>query len=155
MNYYCCFFKKNKSITPTQIQQQTVNNNITWDSTQIYIPPVEKGCVIKVYDGDTITIATTLPPYHSTMYRFSVRLKDIDCPEMKSHNKEEKELAQIAQKKLSDLVLHKTVHLKNVKLEKYGRLLADVYLEDLHLNNYMITNKLAVEYDGKTKHSFT
>ena len=43
MNYYCCFFKKNKSITPTQIQQQTVNNNITWDSTQIYIPPVEKG----------------------------------------------------------------------------------------------------------------
>jgi endonuclease YncB( thermonuclease family) len=89
------------------------------------------------------------------MYRFSVRLKGIDCPEMKSHNKEEKELAQIAQKKLSDLVLHKTVHLKNIKLEKYGRLLADVYLEDLHLNNYMITNKLAVEYDGKTKHTFT
>jgi hypothetical protein len=36
--------------------------------------------------------------------------------------------------------------------EKYGRLLADVYLEDLHLNAWMLEHNYAVPYDGGTKH---
>ena len=43
------------------------------------------------------------------------------------------------------------IALKNVKNEKYGRILADVYLDDLHLNKWMIDQHFAVEYDGKTK----
>ena len=41
--------------------------------------------------------------------------------------------------------------LKNVSMEKYGRILADVYLGNLHLNQWMLDQKLAVEYDGGTK----
>ena len=37
-------------------------------------------------------------------------------------------------------------------MEKYGRLLADVYLDELHLNQWLIENKYAVAYDGGTKH---
>ena len=35
--------------------------------------------------------------------------------------------------------------------EKYGRILADVYLGELHLNKWMIDQSFGVAYDGKTK----
>ena len=58
---------------------------------------------------------------------------------------------QIAKKIMTDLTLYKVVTLKNVETEKYGRILADVYLEDLHLNTYMLEKRVAVAYDGGTK----
>jgi hypothetical protein len=60
-------------------------------------------------------------------------------------------MAKKAQLTLSELILYTKVTLKNVDTEKYGRILADVYLEDIHVNNWMIENRLAVEYDGGTK----
>ena len=125
----------------------------TWANTMPYVPPVTSGYVIKVYDGDTITIATKVHPDNDMMYRFSVRLRGIDCPEMKSSDESERERAKIAQKEMSDLCLNQTVQLKNVDLDKYGRLLADVYLHDYHLNMHMLNRNLAVPYDGKTKES--
>jgi len=124
---------------------------IDWKNTTPFVPPVDKGMVIKVYDGDTITIASKLPYHESPVYRFSVRLNGIDCPEIKGKNENEKECAQIAKKELSELILNKIVSLKNIKTEKYGRILADVYLDDLNLNNYMIEKRLAVTYDGGAK----
>lgn len=133
--------------------------NISWDDTVAYIPPVSIGRVIKVYDGDTMTIACCLHG-DSTVeryYRFSVRLAGIDTPEMKSRNPTEKSLATAAQNALSNLVLHQLVSLRNVKFEKYGRLLADVYVTDngtgkeLHVNQYMLDRGYAVYYDGGAK----
>jgi len=126
-------------------------NNINWKDTIPFVPPINNGYCIKVYDGDTITIASKLPYPESCLYRFSVRLNGIDCPEIKSLNKTEKECAQIARDELSKLILNKIVILKNVETEKYGRILADVYLDDLHLNKYMLEKRLAVLYDGGTK----
>ena len=40
---------------------------------------------------------------------------------------------------------------KNVSTEKYGRLLADVYLGDLHINKWMLDNRYVASYDGGTK----
>jgi endonuclease YncB( thermonuclease family) len=124
---------------------------IPWKDAIQFIPPVNKGLVIKVYDGDTITIASKLPYSESCIYRFSVRLNGIDCPEIKGKTESEKQCAQIAKKELSNLILNKIISLKNVQNEKYGRILADVYLDDLHLNNFMIEKRLAVTYNGGTK----
>jgi len=124
---------------------------IEWKDTIRFIAPVTKCQVIKVYDGDTITVAAKMPYKDSPMYRFSVRLNGIDCPEIKGKTEEEKIAAKKAQQALEELILHKMVILKNVDTEKYGRLLADVYLQDLHLNQYMLDNKYAVPYDGGTK----
>ena len=52
---------------------------------------------------------------------------------------------------MSEKILHKYVVLKNVSTEKYGRLLADVYLGDLHLNKWMLDNRYAMSYDGGKK----
>ena len=130
-----------------------------WKNTTEFVPLVTEGKVIKVYDCDTITIATKFP-YLTTlnesniMYRFHVRLLGIDTPEMKTKNQDEKAIAQLAQKTLSELILNKNVTLKNTSLDKYGRILANVYTEDgLELSNWAITSRFAVSYDGGTKKS--
>jgi endonuclease YncB( thermonuclease family) len=43
------------------------------------------------------------------------------------------------------------VDLKNVSTEKYGRILADVYVDHVNINKWMLENKLAVPYDGGKK----
>jgi micrococcal nuclease len=125
--------------------------NINWKDTIEFTYPISGGYVIKVYDGDTITIASKMPYENSPLFRFSVRLNGIDTPEIKSKNENEKTLAKKGRDSLSQLIMNKNVTLKNVKNEKYGRILADVYLDELHLNKWMIDQAFAVEYDGKTK----
>ena len=127
---------------------------IKWSDTIIFIPDISGGYVIKVYDGDTITIAQKLPYPESPLYRFSVRLAGIDSPEMKGKSKEEKVAAKLSQKALEEIILNKNVTIKNVKTEKYGRLLADVYYENIHLNKWMLDNNYAVPYNGGTKKPF-
>jgi endonuclease YncB( thermonuclease family) len=116
-----------------------------------FVPPITEGEVIHAYDGDTITIVSKLPYDTSPLYRFSVRLAGIDCPEIKGKTDRERELAQEAKAALQKLILNKVVALKNLKTEKYGRVLADVYLGDLHVNQWLLDNKYAVPYSGGTK----
>lgn len=129
----------------------------TWKNTKEFVPLVTEGKVVKVYDCDTITIATKVP-YLTTldesniMYRFHVRLLGIDTPEMKTKNEDEKAIAHLAQKTLSELILNKNVSLKNTSLDKYGRILANVYMEDgIELSSWAIEKRFAVFYDGGTK----
>jgi len=128
---------------------------IEYKDTSTFVPPVTSGTVIKVYDGDTITIASTLP-FHDkrkTIYRFSIRLRDIDSPELRTSCTEEKEVAQLAQKTLSNLCLGQRVTLQDVANEKYGRILANVILTPVNINlsQYMLQQRLAVSYAGGTK----
>ena len=123
--------------------------------------------MIKVYDGDTITIAARLPYPESPMYRFAVRLSGIDSPEIRGKSPEEKAAAVVARDALSAQVLGHVVELRNTGCEKYGRLLADVYLPaasltaaehgsppSLHINSWMLTNGYAVPYGGGKKEAF-
>jgi hypothetical protein len=127
-------------------------NTIRYEDTVPFVFPITSGQVVKVYDGDTITIAAKMPyNYESPMYRFSVRLNGIDTAEIKGKTNDEREAARLAKVALETLILHKQVSLRNIQTEKYGRILADVYLDDLHLNQMMIDKRFAVPYNGKTK----
>jgi len=147
-NLSVCFRKKSTGPNTSQYFHETF---IEWKETTPFIPPVIGGQVIKVYDGDTITIASYLPLPNSPLYRFSVRLRGIDAPEIKGKNEDEKIAARVSQKALEELILHKMVFLENTGTEKYGRLLADVFFNEINLSQWMLTNKYAVEYDGTTK----
>lgn len=125
--------------------------NADWLNTVPFVPPVTSGKVIKVYDGDTITIASKLPFPNSPVYKFPVRLHGIDCPEIKGSTETEKTLAKAARDALSDKINGNVVTLRNVSTEKYGRLLADVYYNGEHMNQWMLLNNYAVKYDGGTK----
>ena len=132
---------------------KNMDTPIDWKDTIPFVPPITSGFVIKVYDGDTITIASRMPYSKSPLYRFSVRLNGIDCPEIKSKNEDEHKCAVLAKTAMTNMVLHKIITLKNIQTEKYGRILADVYVDGLHVNKYMLDNHLAVTYDGGTKNS--
>lgn len=120
-----------------------------------YIPQVTKGRVVNVYDGDTLTLAARLPN-DNTIYKFSVRLRGLDCPEVRTNDKSEKLIAMKARNYVSSKVLGEMVTLFNVDLDKYGRLLAGVlYNEQKDLADELISERLAVKYDGGTKISPT
>ena len=127
--------------------------DIKWEDTVEFSFPIKGGRVIKCYDADTITIAAKLPFDDSPMYRLSVRLNGIDAPEIKGKgiSDEEKEAAKQARDFVSNLVLNKYIRLENIESEKYGRILADVYIGDIHLNNLLLKERYAVKYDGGTK----
>ncbi len=162
INRLCCFPNRNKKTNTETVSDVIRRNNIIssftndfsnveWDNTTPFVPPIKSGYVIKVYDGDTITIAAKMPYMNSPIYRFSVRLNGIDCPEIKSKTLIEKELAINARDALANRIMRKNVILHNVSLEKYGRLLADVYCEGIHMNQWMLNNKFALPYDGGKK----
>lgn len=125
--------------------------DIKVEDTVEFTFPIKGGRVIKCYDADTITIASKLPYKESPLYRLSVRLTGIDAPEIKGKSEEEKELAKQARDFVSNLILNKYVRLENVESEKYGRILADVYIGDVHLNDLLIRERYAVKYGGGTK----
>jgi endonuclease YncB( thermonuclease family) len=127
--------------------------NIKIEDTVEFTFPITGGRVIKCYDADTITIASKLPYDASPMYRLSVRLNGIDTPEIKGKgvSDEEKEVAKQARDFVSNLVMNKYVRLENIESEKYGRILADVYIGDVHLNDLLLKERYAVKYDGGTK----
>jgi len=125
--------------------------DIKVEDTVEFTFPIKGGRVIKCYDADTITIASKLPYKESPLYRLSVRLSGIDAPEIKGKSEEEKELAKQARDFVSNLILNKYVRLENVESEKYGRILADVYIGDVHLNDLLIKERYAVKYGGGTK----
>jgi len=125
--------------------------DIKVEDTVEFTFPIKGGRVIKCYDADTITIASKLPYKESPLYRLSVRLSVIDAPEIKGKSEEEKEVGKQGRDFVSNLILNKYVRLENVESEKYGRILADVYIGDVHLNEMLIKERYAVKYGGGTK----
>jgi len=125
-------------------------SRIKYKETKKFIPPIKKAYVIKVYDGDTFTIATTLP-YDKNIYRFSVRIRGIDCPELRTKNSNEKFVALLAKNFVISKILNKQVILRNIAYDKYGRLLADTFINKHNLANMLLQNNMAVTYDGGTK----
>ena len=63
LRYLCNLF------TRSTTQPETI---IKWEDTVEFTFPITGGKVIKVYDADTITIATRLPFKDSPLYRLSV-----------------------------------------------------------------------------------
>ena len=162
-NNRATFQEKQENVEPKISEQNIINEternymedgcDIRWEDTQEFTFPIKGGRVIKVYDADTITIASKLPYDKSPLYHLSVRLNGIDTPEMKGNDvtNEEKEAAKSAREFVYNLVFNKYVRLENIENEKYGRILADVYIGDIYLNELLLKERYAVKYDGGTK----
>lgn len=123
-------------------------DSISYSDTKIFIPPIQYGKVVQVYDGDTFTLATYL---FGDFYRFSVRLYGIDTPEIKTKDSKMKSRGVLARDALRELIMNKTVELKNVEYEKYGRLMAHVYVDGLNVNEWMIQQGHGIVYTGGKK----
>jgi endonuclease YncB( thermonuclease family) len=140
----------NNSIEKSRLKR--LPDNINSRKIKPFIPNINYGKVVKIYDGDTLTIVSYLPKYKS-LYKFKIRLARIDCPELQTKNKIEKKISKIARDEVYNIVgINAIIKLQNIKLDKYGRLLADIYnKENVCINDYLLDKRLAVKYDGGTK----
>ena len=114
--YLSCFCSSSNSdylLSPENQRTHDVIKDIEYSNTVPFMPPIQYGKVIKVYDGDTITIASVLLNTVSPVYRFSIRLNGIDTPEIKSKTMDEHEMAIRAR----DL-LHAKIYGQFVELKK-------------------------------------
>jgi micrococcal nuclease len=136
----------------TTIKNET--NDIDWDSVDSKVKELSfKGeeklakCV-SVYDGDTVRVVF---PIHKTLYKWNCRLNRIDTPELKTNNVLEQSFGYEVRDKIREKILNKMVIVKCDNFDKYGRLLAEIYIDGVSINQWMIDNKYAFEYDGGTK----
>lgn len=121
-----------------------------------FIDQIKIAKVVDVYDGDTITIIMDV---HGHYYKFRVRLYGIDCPEIKpSKDIDHRDLHIKSANKVKDilimLILNRNVKILCKNFDKYGRLLVIVIYEGINVNDFLLENKLAKRYDGKTKIDF-
>ena len=130
------------------------------------VPPSRKSCynfrvtkIDKVLDGDTIDVTIDLG--FDLYKKERVRIAGVDTPEKRTRDLEEKELGIDATNWLKEK-LESTLDGDDqlfIRTElvggtgKYGRLLGWCYIGDseLSLNEQMITEGYAWEYDGGTK----
>lgn len=101
------------------------------------------GTVYNVVDGDTIDVLVDLGFKISTKQRF--RLNGLDTPERGQPGYQEAKDFLIKQ------ILDQQVRIKTTKVSKFGYYLADVTLGSVSINEGLISEKLAVEYDSKAK----
>tara|TARA_B100000073_G_scaffold331569_1_gene321122 strand:- start:199 stop:657 length:459 start_codon:yes stop_codon:yes gene_type:complete len=130
------------------------------------VPPSRKSCynfrvvkINRVVDGDTIDVTIDLG--FDLLKKERVRVAGVDTPEKRTRDKEEKALGIDATNWLKEK-LESTLRGDSelsVRTElvggvgKYGRLLGWLYVGDseLSLNEQMISEGYAWEYDGGTK----
>jgi endonuclease YncB( thermonuclease family) len=109
------------------------------------------GKIVYVYDGDSCDIVLYID--NLGFRRFKCRINGIDCAEKRSANPEEKLHALKALNFVSEL-LDTIVIIKCYKFDKYGRLLVDIFDNNVSLAEQLIEQKLAYRYNGKTKKLF-
>ena len=130
------------------------------------IPPSRKSCynfrvtkINRVVDGDTIDVTIDLG--FDLYKKERVRIAGVDTPEKRTRDKEEKALGLDAtawmKEKLEGAIKGDDELTIRTELKggvgKYGRLLGWLYVgdNDFSLNEQMITEGYAWEYDGGTK----
>ena len=114
----------------------------------------EYGCTVtRVVDGDTIDVILDLG--FSVLHKCRVRLYGIDTPESRTRNKDEKARGKLAAKFLEDSINNGKQVILRSKLKdskgKYGRVLGEVIVDDININELMVKRYLAVKYYGQSK----
>ena len=110
--------------------------------------------VISVYDGDTFRVdIDSLPPIVGK--NIPIRLNGVDTPEIRGKCKYEKDLAI----KARDFVRNKLANAKEIKLNnlqrgKYFRVVANVIVDGVSLEQELLDNELAYNYTGGKKSSW-
>jgi micrococcal nuclease len=109
--------------------------------------------VLRVVDGDTIDADIDLGFDISLTKR--VRLSGVDTPESRTTDLKEKTLGlEVKEWLKKNLDSKKNILIKTElpdSTEKYGRILGRLYVDDVCLNDRMISEGYAWTYDGGTK----
>ncbi|WP_026914889.1 thermonuclease family protein [Christiangramia portivictoriae] len=92
------------------------------------------GKVIKIADGDTFTML------FENGFEVRVRLDGIDTPERKQP------YSKAAKKALSNLIFGKNVTVYYTKKDGYGRVLGEIFIDNINVNRELVRQGLAWHY---------
>ena len=114
----------------------------------------EYSCKVdRVVDGDTVDVVLDLG--FDILFKSRVRLYGIDTPESRTRDLDEKARGKMAGAYLKEAVDNGTKVVIETKLKdsrgKYGRVLGNVVVDGVNINEAMIENFLAVAYFGQSK----
>ncbi len=131
--------------------------------------------IVDIYDGDTCSIVINLDGKY---LKFKFRCLGYDSPEIKpplsSNNRpylidlaiksrnyfisrvtncDVDLLNHYSKKEVKELIISNTkiVSIKTYGWDKYGRLLGEIFIDGININNEMVEKKYAYKYDGGTK----
>ena len=90
----------------------------------------------KCYDGDTCT----------TKNGEKIRLACIDAPEIKGKNAEPIK-AKKSKEFLNNLVLNKKVFIKRITIDRYGRTVAELFIDDINIQKLLVNKGYANIYE--------
>jgi len=113
-----------------------------------------KAIITKVIDGDTVDVDIDLG-FEVWLRNQRIRLYGIDTPESRTSDKVEKVFGNLAKDKILSFCPVGAKIVLQTKADdsrgKYGRILGELIVDDVNVNQYMIDNNYAVEYFGKSK----
>jgi len=114
----------------------------------------EYACKVeRVVDGDTVDVVLDLG--FDILYKCRVRLFGIDTPESRTRNKDEKARGKMAGAFLKEAIDNGNKVVIQTKLKdsrgKFGRVLGDVVVDGININQSMIDNYHAAAYFGQSK----
>ena len=108
------------------------------------------GKVVDIYDNDTIKIIFPLIKDNvNTLHKWNCKL--INVYKSKVNNKYEKELNIKVRDILRNKILNKIVNVRCLKFDENGKILVEIFNENININNWLINNQMASkeEYDDK------
>ena len=105
-------------------------------------------------DGDTVDVDIDLG-FEAWLRNQRIRLYGIDTPESRTSDKVEKVFGNLAKSKILEFCPVGSSIILQTKTDdsrgKYGRILGELIVDGVNVNQYMIDNNYAVAYFGMSK----
>lgn len=86
-----------------------------------------RGRVRRVVDGDTVDVVVDHGFNHFSFQR--LRLLDVDTPELRSRDEQERAKAQVAKNRVIELCNGREILFRSKKGDSFGRWLATIYID--------------------------
>ena len=106
--------------------------------------------ITKVVDGDTVDVDIDLG-FGMVYKKQRVRLMGIDTPESRTRDLVEKLFGKASKKHLKELLSEGNITLRSHDKGKFGRILGELFINDISINQKMIDDHHAVDYGGGNK----
>ena len=107
----------------------------------------------RIVDGDTVDVDIDLG-FGMILSKQRIRLYGIDTPESRTRDKEEKFYGELASRFLKDQCKKGSCITLRTYLDKkgkFGRILGEIIVDGVNINQLMIEEHMAVEYHGQSK----
>ncbi len=112
-----------------------------------------KARIRKFIDGDTVDVDIDLG-FDIILHNQRIRLYGIDTPESRTRDKEEKFYGKLAASFLKKQCKKGTCIALRTYLDKrgkFGRILGEIIVDGVNVNQLMVEEHMAVEYHGQSK----